>query len=152
RTLVARIDVATVRVGPNHQGEFAVARRDILRGGRQSIDEPRAGSRNVEGLRIEAELVLHDAGSRRADVVGRERADHDEVDLVGVDSAVANGALGRLDTHVAGGVFGGQMPAFFNAGALLDPTGFEIVSPFEIFVRDDRFRRVRAGRNNLHAQ
>src|SRR5205807_85257 len=98
------------------------ARGDQGRAGREAVEEARAGGDQVEAPRPAcAEGVLDQAGGRGEHVVGCDGADKDCVEVAGVDTALHEGAAGRLNGHVTGGDFRVGDVACTNSGAAGDP-------------------------------
>ena len=149
--LVGRVHDPAVGVGADDKGVFAGACGDELHAGDQGVHEAGTGGFHLDRRTDKAELILHQTRRGWERHVGRERPQHEQVDLFRIDAGTGETALGGLDRQIAGGLVGERMPALENAGTLDDPLGVEAEAGVEVFVADDRVRHVTAGSDNPHA-
>ena len=143
------VDDARHGVGADHQHLAVRAAGYQIGCRRQPVNEARAGSDQIEAPGVlGAQLVLHQAGGRGEQHVGRDRTDDDGVQFGGRDAALGQRVLRRFARHVGGRhVRIGDVP-LADPGTLQDPLVGGIDHLFQVLVRQDAGRRVTAeGRN-----
>src|SRR6185369_15020299 len=87
---VVRVDDAGSSVRANDKRKIAAAGRDELCASDECVHKTGARGGNVESSTADAELVLDLASSRGNWQIGRERAQHNEVNLAGRDASACN--------------------------------------------------------------
>src|SRR4029077_8811561 len=122
--------------------------RNETLGDAESVNEPRAGGRNVErGGVVGAEEGLHVARRAGHPPVGRDGREHDRVQLVRVYAGPAHGLVRGAHTEGSERLVGARYPPLADPGALDDPGVGGVEGAGEIVVGDDlvRHRSAEAG-------
>jgi len=117
---------------------------DELIGDRESVDETRAGRRNVERRTVaaRAQLVLHERRGRRQWHVGGDRGDDDQIEIRRAQARGLERARRRLGRHVAGRLTLRRHVTLTNARALGDPGVRGLDDLLELEVGEDAFGDV----------
>ena len=115
------IDDAGVGVGADHQGQPARPSRDEVGRGHQRIREAGTGGRHVHRRGVEAERLLDQTGGRGNTGVGREGAEHEQVDVGRRRAGPVDRRPAGRRRQVARRRLGGRVPPLVNAGAGHDP-------------------------------
>ncbi len=148
---VVGIQDAAVGVAADDEGPVALPRRHVGRRGDERVHEPGTGGLHLDRRPDQAEPILHEAGGRGERHVRRERAENEQVAVLGGLAGLREEIVGGLDAEVAGGLVRRGVPAFEDAGALDDPVGVEAEAGVQVIVADDHVRHILSGPDNLHA-
>ena len=114
------------------------------------IHESGTGRRDIERRAAQAELVLHLTGGRWNRQIGRESAQHHQVDIAGETFGALHRPPGRGHGQIAGAHVRRSVPTLADASALDNP--FRIATVLrQIFIAHHDFRHITAGGDDLHA-
>ena len=107
----------------------------VLRAGLQRVKKSGASGGEVESPgAIGAQFVLHQAGGRGKQHVGRDRGDQNHFEISGRYAALSERSLGSLHGEIAAGYALVGEVAFADAGALQDPIVGSLDHLFEVGV------------------
>ena len=109
----------------------------------EAVYEAGAGGDEIESPgATRANGVLHQAGGGGEEVVRRDRADDDGVELGRRHAALGEGAFGGLNGHVGSGHLGPHDMALADSGAIHDPLVVGLDHLFEVLVGEHARRSV----------
>ena len=129
------VEEAGEQLRADHQDVLREPGLDPGLGGREPVDEARARRRDVHRRRARvADRLLDEGRGRGHPVVGRERREEDEVDLVRVDARGVDRPQAGDRAHRRGGLVRRGDPPLADAGPADDPLVVRVDHPLEVLV------------------
>ena len=148
---IGRVDVLRIGLRGNQQHAAGRSAADQAVGQRQPIDEARAAQVEIQrpDRGRQPQPLLHQAGRGGQGVVGRLRAEEEEIDRAAIDLVLGKQPLGRRHAQIGGALAGSGNVAGANARLRIDqvhvPAG--ILGLQQVIVLD-RFRQIDRDRAN----
>jgi len=143
RAAIGVIEEAGEELGADDEHVARHAGRHVGAGGGVRVDEARAGSGHVHRRRPAVpDRLLDERRSRRHPVVGRQRGNQDQVDLVGIQARDGDRARAGHGGHARGRLVRGGDPPLADARAADDPLVGGVDDPLEVGVREHGRRRI----------
>ena len=143
RGAVRVVEEATEHLNAEHEHVAIHAAPHKGGGGRQREDEAGAGGHHVEAGRARRpELVAHEDGRRRHVVVGRARAEDDEVEIGRVEAGNSQGVARGMDAQSGGRLVVRRDATLADPRAAHDPLVGGLDHCRQVVVRHHPRRRV----------
>jgi len=140
---VLHVADARERLGADRQHAAGAAGRDVGLRDRERGDEPGAGRVAIEGRGVHrAQAVLDDRGAGRDHLIRRDRADDDEVEVLGREPRRLERAPPGDHGHVRGRLAVGDVAPLADPRALDDPLVRRVDDLLEVRIRDDALGHV----------
>ena len=132
---------------------FHLAGADVLDGGLHGEQEAGAGGGNVKGGGIlGAKGILDIAGSGRGERIRRDGGDDNQVNILRLQPAGFQSALGGLRPHMGSVLVRGGDAAFHNARAFNNPFVGSVHHLLQIRIGQAAFRNIGTRTDNLDGQ
>lgn len=135
------------------ESRFHLAGADVLNGGLHGEQEAGAGGGNVKGGGIlGAKGILDVAGSGRGERIRRDGGDDNQVNILRLQPAGFQSALGGLRPHMGSVLVRGGDAAFHNARAFNNPFVGSVHHLLQIRIGQAAFRNIGTRTDNLDGQ
>jgi hypothetical protein len=149
--LIPGVNHPAVTISSDHQGAFAVPRRDKLRSDHECEHKTRTGRLHIKRRAGQLEPVLNQVGRGRERHVRCEGRDDQEVNIGWLATGGFQAPGRRLDAEIAGRLMRQGEPPLVDSCPVDDPLGIKTVRLAQVLIGHNQLRDVAPCTENPHA-